>query len=295
MKNTLYITILLILNQLLCANEPPYFVTDPVLIVTEFEVYSYQVVATDPDSEDSLYYIIKEKPDWLIFTDFGNDTALLTGSPDQYYDENPVTLAVTDGIDTIYQEYSISIACLNCGPVITTLPVTQVIAYDHYNSFVEATDCVGDVIFSIDTLPDWLSFDNSADNMAIFDGIPSNADAGSHNVSFFAEREFSVCPTKINLVFVIEVLPVMVSNENDESINNLPRVFPNPANDILIFQNNNPGISTMKIYNSLGQLCLEKEISGSRSEINISTLREGLFIVEIKNDRNKFNTVLIKK
>lgn len=126
MKKLIYISILVFMSFGVFGNEKPIFITDPIEYIEEFMYYSYQIISVDSDSEDSLYYFVVEKPEWLSFTDFGNDTAQLFGSPDQYYDSNPVIISVTDGKDTVSQEFNISILCLNCGPSIVTEPLTEI-------------------------------------------------------------------------------------------------------------------------------------------------------------------------
>ena len=72
------IVILLILPLVSLANEKPFFSSIPIESIGESELYSYQIIVNDLD-DDTLKIIINEKPDWLNYIDYGNNTALLTG------------------------------------------------------------------------------------------------------------------------------------------------------------------------------------------------------------------------
>jgi hypothetical protein len=70
-------------------------------------------------------------------------------------------------------------------------------------------------------------------------------------------------------------------------------VYPNPSeSDITITSANNP-ISTVEIYNVLGQLVLNLNFSDNFSEnIDISSLRSGLYLIKINGSTTK--KVLVK-
>ncbi len=61
-------------------NHPPEFTSQPGLVATVGEVYEYNITTTDPDGDPVVIDAVSV-PNWLNLTDFGNGTALLSGTP----------------------------------------------------------------------------------------------------------------------------------------------------------------------------------------------------------------------
>jgi hypothetical protein len=71
-------------------------------------------------------------------------------------------------------------------------------------------------------------------------------------------------------------------------------VFPNPANNLLsVKMNKLKGKQSYKIYNNLGQVVLFGNLENSKS-INISSLSEGMYILELINAESRGTTKFIK-
>jgi hypothetical protein len=81
------------------------------------------------------------KPAWLTFTDNGNGTGTLTGTPTNA-DVGPhaVTLAVSDGTVTVEQSFDVTVTSANDAPVFTSAPVTSATEDQLYTYTVTATD-----------------------------------------------------------------------------------------------------------------------------------------------------------
>jgi Ca2+-binding RTX toxin-like protein len=62
-------------------NQPPVFTSTANTQATQDAPYIYNIVANDPDAGDTLTITPVNLPDWLTFTDNGNGTATLTGTP----------------------------------------------------------------------------------------------------------------------------------------------------------------------------------------------------------------------
>ncbi|WP_312992219.1 reprolysin-like metallopeptidase [Chryseobacterium flavum] len=69
-------------------------------------------------------------------------------------------------------------------------------------------------------------------------------------------------------------------------------VYPNPA-DTFIEVRNLKGESDYKIYSADGRLVQEGKFNGER--INVASLVKGMYLITIRNDKNTYNTKLIKK
>ncbi|MDN3690843.1 T9SS type A sorting domain-containing protein [Chryseobacterium tructae] len=69
-------------------------------------------------------------------------------------------------------------------------------------------------------------------------------------------------------------------------------LYPNPA-DTFVEVKNLTGKADYKIYSADGRLIQEGQIDGQR--INVASLIKGMYVVTIKDDKNTYNTKLIKK
>ena len=76
----------------------PSFTSTPVTTVDEDALYIYNITATDPNVGDTLTITATTKPAWLTFTDNGDGTAVLTGTPtNAEVGSHDVVLHVSDG------------------------------------------------------------------------------------------------------------------------------------------------------------------------------------------------------
>jgi hypothetical protein len=94
-------------------NYSPFFTSVPVANCTVGIEYVYNILATD-NNGDILTITAPIKPNWLSFTDYGNGTALLSGTPDSSnVGDNNVKLSVSDGTVTIEQYFIINVLNVN--------------------------------------------------------------------------------------------------------------------------------------------------------------------------------------
>lgn len=81
----------------------------------------------------------------------------------------------------------------------------------------------------------------------------------------------------------------------DETNNTKPSeisIYPNPA-DTFVEVKNLKGKADYKIYSADGRLVQEGAVDGQR--INVASLIKGMYVITIKDDKNTYNTKLIKK
>jgi len=107
-------------------NDSPEITSTPELTVDEDVLYSYTIVATDPDVGDDLTYSAPTKPSWLTLDP---STHVLYGTPkDGDVGEHDVVVEVTDGLVTVDQPFTITVGNVNDVPVITgqkSLTITE--------------------------------------------------------------------------------------------------------------------------------------------------------------------------
>jgi hypothetical protein len=167
-------------------NLPPEFTSTPDLAAIVDEVYTYDVVASDPDANDTLQFAAALLPAWLTLTNNGDRTATLSGTPlVGDVGANAVSLEVTDGLETVMQDFTINVEVVpsNNPPTIDSTPVTGATAGAVYTYNVETTDLDGDpLIIEAPTAPDWLTLTDNGDGSATLTGTPDAGDVGEHDV-----------------------------------------------------------------------------------------------------------------
>jgi hypothetical protein len=142
-------------------NRPPQISSKPDTVATEDQLYSYKVVATDPDSGDVLTLALETEATWLRLT---NDGAV-TGTPaNEHVGIYRVTVRATDkrGAATT-QIFSLRVSNVNDPPFFTSAPDTNAYVDSLYIYRAVAADVDrGDVVqISKRVGPEWLAFDTS--------------------------------------------------------------------------------------------------------------------------------------
>jgi hypothetical protein len=98
-------------------NDPPEITSSPVLTVDEDDLYSYTVVATDPDINDVLSYTATTLPTWLTLDP---TTHVLSGTPkDGDVGDHDVVIVVSDGLVEVEDAFTITVNNVNDVPVIS--------------------------------------------------------------------------------------------------------------------------------------------------------------------------------
>ncbi|MBN9520460.1 FG-GAP repeat protein, partial [bacterium] len=106
-------------------NDAPTFTSTPVTAATEDDAYSYGVTVADVDpTSQNLTITGTVVPAWLTLNVTGNGTpaasAILTGTPTNAdVGDHTVTLTVSDGVTSVDQTFTITIAAVNDAPSVT--------------------------------------------------------------------------------------------------------------------------------------------------------------------------------
>lgn len=86
------------------------FISSPITITPVADVYVYNIICTDTLPDTYLTVSALVLPDWLVFTNNGDGTALLTGLPLPInLGSHSVVLEVTDGYLTLTQSFIITV------------------------------------------------------------------------------------------------------------------------------------------------------------------------------------------
>lgn len=170
-------------------NRPPEFTSDPVTDVKEQEKYSCQITAEDPDGDDISITAV-EKAAWMNYSDNGDGTAVLSGTPSaEQSGSYQVILRANDGTDQVDQTFEVSVQDVGRAPKITSNPATYVQEEITYTYNVEASDPDGGTIsFDYASGPGWLSLSNTDPKAgtATLTGTPPAEKSGEYTIKIIA-------------------------------------------------------------------------------------------------------------
>ena len=115
-------------------NDPPEITSTPVYGVAEDTTYSYTIIATDSEDDGLTFeatdWDLNELPNWLSLEDYGDGTALLSGTPlNEDVGSHNIRLVVLDGNEieingnpllnnSQVQEFTITVANVNDPPIL---------------------------------------------------------------------------------------------------------------------------------------------------------------------------------
>ncbi|MEQ8969098.1 MAG: DUF4347 domain-containing protein [Coleofasciculus sp. C1-SOL-03] len=171
-------------------NSAPNFTSTELTGVDEDNSYLYNITTSDSDSGDTLTISATTLPGWLSFTDNGDGTAILTGTPtnDQVGNHN-VELVVTDSAGaTDTQIFDITVANTNDAPTLTTAIPDQntttgsSVNWDISSNFIDID--VGDTLtYAATNLPTGLSLDTGT---GIISGTVADSAIATHGITVTA-------------------------------------------------------------------------------------------------------------
>ncbi len=175
-------------------NHPPYVANpliDQVAVAGSFFSYTFaDDTFVDPDQGDVLSYEIttvddSPMPVWLLIDEAGRT---LSGTP-QLVDTGiiPIRVKATDiQGEEANDEFNLRVIGSNDAPEFTSTPVTNATQDSRYTYEISATDdaySLDGLVFSTNALPEWLTFNDLGNGMAVLAGIPSNADVGQSEIT----------------------------------------------------------------------------------------------------------------
>lgn len=97
----------------------------------------------------------------------------------------------------------------------------------------------------------------------------------------------------VTRLMVINV-PSITSVNDKNDVTNRIQIYPNPVSDNLTIEISSPEKKYLSIYNMLGEELLKSQISNSKSQINISALRSGIYFVEVRGEKSAVRKKIIK-
>lgn len=185
----------LALDSVTLATSSPFFTSAPVTEAVVDTPYSYDVVAEDPNEGDTLTLTAVTVPAWLAFTDNGDGTGTLAGTPtaDDVGAHDVVLEASDDAGNTSRQAFTIEVSAPepeNLPPEFTSSPTTDAEVGTAYTYAVAVSDPDGDAVtITASSIPAWLTLTDNGDGTATLSGTPAAGDVGEHDVVLQAADE----------------------------------------------------------------------------------------------------------
>ena len=136
-------------------NDPPHITSTPVTGATQGQLYQYQVVAEDPDPNDTLTYTLAAAP---AFLSINSATGLISGTPAQSdVGDHTVTVVVTDlaGAADV-QTYTLTVLNVNDPPTVLDIPDQTIAEGDTF-----ATINLDNYVNDPDNTPDQITWTSS--------------------------------------------------------------------------------------------------------------------------------------
>ena len=133
--------------EILPINDAPIITSDPILDAIEDELYSYQIIAIDPEN-DSLAYELDSFPEGMEI----NDSGLITWIPiEGQLASGEIIVTVQDGGEDgtlpFTQTFTIEVEPVNDRPEIISTPTTIAYEDELYSYQVEVSDPDSDVFY----------------------------------------------------------------------------------------------------------------------------------------------------
>ncbi len=254
-------------------NNPPVITSTPTTLVDNYSEYEYQMTAFDADPDDILTFSAEVIPTWLSFN---TETQLLSGIPEKLdVGDHDVILVVSDSYEEVKQEFTITVRDVNTPPKVISVPKDTAKVGLLYTYLMEVVDNEGDPLtFTGTVIPDWLTFDVGSQ---VLSGTPTSENLGLHTVLItVSDGTFTV-----NHQFTVTVVPRWGVGIDPGGIL-VSRVYPNPANEYVIFELNNSA-SNIEISDLSGKVMISKvvEHGASKIHLDVSELSEGIYMFRI--------------
>lgn len=179
-------------------NQPPEVQSTPALEATVGHSYIYALVASDPDG-DELSYSLETAPEGMSISSEGR----VNWTPDiTQVGIQDVSVVVSDGLNSLTQSFSVTVADGNAAPSITSSPIGEATIGQPYRYAVAASDPDNDPLgFGITEGPSGMSISGAG----VLDWIPEDDQIGQFPVTVTVTdgkstvgQSFILTATKIN-------------------------------------------------------------------------------------------------
>jgi hypothetical protein len=254
------------------ANNAPEITSEAIITGDVGEVYTYEVIAVDPDG-DELTYTMNNGPDWLLF-----DGNVLSGTPLEGGNVD-VDIVVSDGDLTATQSWTITVeAALSSAKEITAFnfdgldPAVEGI-FDGVNISLlvpNGTDITALVATFANSDLSTVKIDDDVQES----GVTAN--------DFTEQIIYTVHAEDLSTADYTVIVNIDIGIGGTEGTN--ISIYPNPVNNILNITNAEN--AKIYVYNVVGEVVASIEKGSTLNTIDMSTFAEGSYIVKILTGDN---------
>lgn len=189
-------------------NFPPTISTPPAQSATEHQPYSYQVSASDPDS-DPLAYSLTSAPAGMTISP---SAGLISWTPPEGVSSSvSVTVSVTDNVNpAVTKTFTIAVTLVNDPPVIATPPAQTATEHQAYSYQVSAADPEGTALtYGLTTFPTGMTINAST---GLISWTPPEGVATSVNVTFTASDGVNVSSKSYTIAVTLVNDPAVITS-----------------------------------------------------------------------------------
>jgi len=167
----------------------------------------------------------------------------------------------------------------------TNLTASNVVSTSFSLSWTASTDNVG--VTSYEVFKNGTSAGTTTATSMSFSSLSENT---SYNMTVKAKDAAGNISTLSQALSVKTPALISGMEENKDIIN----IYPNPANNWITVETNSDN-QTLTITDLQGKLILTKSITGSINKLNLSSLKQGIYILEVRSDKYiQFKKLIIK-
>lgn len=257
-------------SYILTVTGIPVILSEPETLISEYDYYRYEIVVSY-NGEEAVNIRADYEGEWLLLLDYGNNTGLLYGYPDETGDFTVEVSAAGEFFTTI-QTFVIHVGAV---PEITSEPET-VIDLDQVYTYEITVDYNSEEVCEIvagNELPSWLTLTDNGDNTATLTGQP--VDLNSYGIEIIALGEYYTDEQAFTLDVIVGI--------PDKSENKID-LYPNPAtNYVFINGMNGAEISIMDIS---GRVVKNTTIHSDNERIDVSDLQNGIYMIHALLENN---------
>ncbi|TRX60101.1 tandem-95 repeat protein [Fulvivirga sp. M361] len=269
--------------QVINTNDPPSFSSDPVTGAIQNVLYSYTIVTSDPDLDDTRQIVAFDIPSWLNLVDNGNGTAVLSGTPtNSNLGINPVRIDVIDeSMASVSQSFDINVDNINDVPAFSSTPVTSALEDNLYTYNITTTDpdLLDRRTISLLSGPDWITLEDFEDGSALLSGTPLNENVGTSTIVINVRdaiganvnQNFTITISNTNDAPEFTSVPVPVALQDIVYTYNITAIDQDPEDEIIIRAVTLPNWLNFN-YNGNGSATLQGTPGNSNLGLNDVTL-----------------------
>jgi len=244
---------------------------------------SYTLHANQPDAGKTGTWTIQSGGTGS-FDDIHAYNAVFTADAKNAY---VLRWTVSDGSNTVFDDAQITFNSDTENPIITCVGNQTVDADANHNYTVNGSEF------------DPISTDDNCAVASVINDINSSTTLAAETLSegtttvtwtvYDEAGNSSVCSFNILVNAYVGITDITGSDIH---------IFPNPVNDFVTLDINNPGNSKnvkIQVCNILGEILIENKVLRNKEKIDLSELKPGMYVINILTDNRIFTSKIIKK